>query len=98
MLLRNLAHAFDPVTFANDCGIVPDAWQAELLRSTARRALLLCSRQSGKSTATALLALWVAVFEAPRLNRLLVSRDIARDHDRALHALQSNVHDRNRTL
>jgi hypothetical protein len=67
MLLRSLARALDPVIFANDCGIVPDAWQAELLRSTSRRALLLCSRQSGKSTATALLALWVAIFEAPAL-------------------------------
>src|SRR6478736_3436536 len=67
MLLRSLARALDPVIFANDCGITPDDWQAELLRSTARRALLLCSRQSGKSTATALLALWVAIFEAPAL-------------------------------
>ena len=29
--------------------------------------LLLCSRQSGKSTVTALMALWVALFEAPGL-------------------------------
>jgi hypothetical protein len=67
MLLRSLARALDPVIFANDCGIMPDTWQAELLRSTARRVLMLCSRQSGKSTATALLSLWVAIFEAPAL-------------------------------
>jgi hypothetical protein len=67
-MARDLARALDPVIFAQDCGITtPDAWQAELLRSTARRALLLCSRQSGKSTVTALLALWVAIFEAPAL-------------------------------
>ncbi|MBR1156583.1 terminase family protein [Bradyrhizobium sp. JYMT SZCCT0428] len=60
----DLARALDPVVFAKDCGLTPDPWQAELLRSTARRALLLCSRQSGKSTVTALLALWVALFEA----------------------------------
>jgi Terminase large subunit, T4likevirus-type, N-terminal len=64
---RDFARALDPVIFANDCGIVPDAWQAELLRSTSRRVLLLCSRQSGKSTVTALLALWIAIFEAPSL-------------------------------
>jgi hypothetical protein len=59
-----MACAIDPVEFALACGITPDPWQADLLRSTARRALLLCSRQSGKSTVTALLALWTALFEA----------------------------------
>lgn len=64
MMARDLARALDPVLFAEDCGMTPDPWQADLLRSSARRALLLCSRQSGKSTVTALLALYVAVFEA----------------------------------
>ena len=36
---------------------VADPWQAELLRSTASRILMLCSRQSGKSTLAACLAL-----------------------------------------
>jgi Terminase large subunit, T4likevirus-type, N-terminal len=71
-MARDLARALDPVLFAFDCGIVPDAWQAKLLRTctTVRvmlRALLLCSRQSGKSTVTALIALWVALYEAPAL-------------------------------
>jgi hypothetical protein len=66
-MLRSLVRCFDPCIFAFDCGITPDKWQGELLRSTARRVLLLCSRQSGKSTVTALLALWVAIFEAPSL-------------------------------
>jgi hypothetical protein len=71
-MARDLARALDPVVFARDCGVEPDPWQAELLRSvmavaTLLRALLLCSRQSGKSTVTALLALWVALFEAPAL-------------------------------
>jgi hypothetical protein len=66
-MARDLARALDPVLFAGDCGITPDEWQGELLRSTARRALLLCSRQTGKSTVTAVLALWVAIFEAPAL-------------------------------
>jgi hypothetical protein len=72
-MARDLARALDPVIFANDCGIVPDPWQAELLRSAVAtvvallRALLLCSRQSGKTTVTAILALWVALYEAPAL-------------------------------
>lgn len=70
MMARDLARALDPVLFANDCGITPDTWQADLLRSSfgrALRALLLCSRQSGKTTVTALIALWVALYEAPAL-------------------------------
>jgi hypothetical protein len=43
-----------------------------LLRERPRRSLLCCSRQSGKSTVTALIALYVALFEAPALV-LLVS-------------------------
>lgn len=67
VLARDLARAFDPVVMANDCGITPDPWQAALLRDRPRRSLLLCSRQSGKSTVTALMALWTALFEAPAL-------------------------------
>lgn len=36
-----------------DTGLSQDPWQVELLRSKARRALLLCARQVGKSTGTA---------------------------------------------
>jgi hypothetical protein len=67
MMGIDLARALDPVIFAHDCGIVPDSWQAEFLRTTSHRVLMLCSRQSGKSTACALLALWIAIFEAPAL-------------------------------
>ena len=45
MMARDLARALDPVQLAHDCGIVPDAWQAKLLRERPRRSLLLCSRQ-----------------------------------------------------
>jgi hypothetical protein len=62
-----IARMMDPVLFAQDAGITPDAWQAKLLRDRPRRSLLLCSRQSGKSTVTALMALWSAIFEAPSL-------------------------------
>jgi hypothetical protein len=40
----------------------PDPWQVSLLRSQARRLLLCCSRQSGKSTTTAILSLHHALY------------------------------------
>jgi hypothetical protein len=66
-MMRDLSYALDPVIFATDCGVIPDGWQAELLRNRPRRSLLLCSRQSGKTTVTGLTALWTAIFEAPAL-------------------------------
>jgi phage terminase large subunit-like protein len=41
-------------------GLDPDAWQADVLRSEASRLLLLCARQTGKSTAAAWLVSWKA--------------------------------------
>lgn len=67
MMARDLARMLDPVMFATDCGVTPDGWQAKLLRDQPRRSLLLCSRQSGKSTVTALMALWTAIYQAPSL-------------------------------
>src|ERR1700738_2286127 len=66
-LADTLARFLDPVSLALDVGITPDPWQAELLRTRPRRSLLLCSRQSGKSTVTALTALWEAIYSAPSL-------------------------------
>lgn len=71
MMAADLARMLDPVLFAGDCGITPDPWQADLLHDRPKRSLLLCSRQSGKSTVTALLALWTAIYEAPALILLL---------------------------
>jgi hypothetical protein len=71
MMARDFSRAFDPVLFAHDCGIQPDAWQAKLLQERPKRSLLLASRQSGKSTVTALLALWTAIYEGPALILLL---------------------------
>jgi hypothetical protein len=61
----------DAVLMANRAGIVPDAWQSDLLRSDARQMILLCSRQSGKSTITSILALHQAIFTANSLILLL---------------------------
>lgn len=63
--------ALDPVLLAERAGLVPDEWQADLLRSDARQMLLLCSRQAGKSTVSALLAVDEALHRAPALVLLL---------------------------
>ena len=47
----------DPVAFARSLGFEPDPWQRDLLTSTDERVILNCSRQSGKSTSVAILAL-----------------------------------------
>ncbi len=70
-LAQELASAVDPVTFADGLGITPDAWQCDVLRGRSRRVLLNCSRQAGKSTLAAVLALHTAIFEAGSLTLLL---------------------------
>ena len=55
--------ALDPVLMARASGIAPDAWQAQLLRSQSQRILLNCSRQSGKSTTVATLAVHTAFYD-----------------------------------
>lgn len=62
-LRRDLRWALDPVAFAVEAlGLVPDEWQANVLRSPSKRLILLCSRQAGKSTVAAILAIHQAVF------------------------------------
>src|SRR5499426_2764258 len=70
-LARDLARALDPVLFARRAGLEPDAWQASLLRSAGRQLILNCSRQSGKSTVSSLLALHEALYRPPALVLLL---------------------------
>jgi hypothetical protein len=71
-LATDLATALDPARLMARCGWPPDAWQRDVLRSTASRRLLLCCRQSGKSTTTACLALHTALYQ-PRSLVLLLS-------------------------
>jgi hypothetical protein len=63
MFNRDLVRALDPDEFASDCGLELDPWQSRVMSSTARKVLLNCCRQSGKSTVTALLALHGAVYD-----------------------------------
>jgi hypothetical protein len=62
-LARDLTRALDPVQLAKDCGLEPDPWQAGVLLSPSQRLLMLCSRQSGKSTIAGLVALWSAIYD-----------------------------------
>src|SRR5688572_20149675 len=68
---HDLARALDPALLMADAGQTPDLWQQDVLRTEAKRLLLLCSRQSGKSTVTAALALHTALYQAPALLLLL---------------------------
>lgn len=70
-LALDLARALDPVQFARATGFDPDPWQRDLLRSDARQTMLNCSRQSGKSTTTAVLATHEAEYHPDSLILLL---------------------------
>ncbi len=61
----------DAVTMARDFGLDPDPWQVGLLRNPSNRILLNCSRQTGKSTITALFAVHTANYDAGSLVLLL---------------------------
>jgi len=67
----DLARALDPVLLAERVGLTPDPWQARVLRSTSARLLLNCSRQSGKSSITSILAVHTALYAAGSLVLLL---------------------------
>ncbi|MDF0591895.1 terminase large subunit domain-containing protein [Candidatus Methanocrinis natronophilus] len=71
--MRELAYSLDPALWAEEVlGFVPDPWQAEVLRSASSRVLMNCSRQSGKSSVSAILALWTSLYQ-PRSLTLMVS-------------------------
>ena len=59
----------DPSLVMAELGLLPDPWQRHALRSDSKRMLLLASRQSGKSTTTACLALHTALY---RRNSLIL--------------------------
>ena len=61
----------DPAATMTMSGMQPDPWQESVLRSRALRQLLLCSRQAGKSSTAAALALNTAFLEPGSLTLLL---------------------------
>lgn len=71
MIAADLALALDPVEVSRRAGIDPDPWQTDVLRSNDPRVLLNCSRQSGKSSVAALVAVHGAIYEPGTLQLLL---------------------------
>jgi len=71
MLATDLALALDPALILERQGLDPDPWQAGLLRSAAAQTLLLTTRQAGKSTTVAALALHTALYQPGALVLLL---------------------------
>ena len=61
-LKDDLLLALDRSSFARAVGVEPDPWQEDLLKSSSDRVLLNCSRQSGKSTISAIIALHRALY------------------------------------
>lgn len=61
-LAQDLAGALDPVLLCERIGMVPDEWQADVLRSRERRIALAIGRQVGKSTVASILAVHQAVY------------------------------------
>ena len=63
---EDLLYRMDPVLWANEVlGYNADPWQSALLKSRNRKIILNCSRQSGKSTTCAVLALHESVYRNP---------------------------------
>ena len=65
MMAADIARTLNPLLLANDVGLTLDQWQADLICSTADRQLLLCARQTGKSTICSLIALRDSVYRRP---------------------------------
>lgn len=69
--LEIAAKRLDPSLVMEELGLDPDPWQRHVLRSRDERLLMLCCRQAGKSTTTAVLALATALYEPGSLILLL---------------------------
>jgi hypothetical protein len=83
---KDLARALDPVIFARECGIEPDSWQADLMRDRPPKALLCCSRQSGKTTTTGVIALEEACHTPGSL--VLIGAPAQRQSGEMLHTIK----------
>jgi hypothetical protein len=79
-LAHDLTLGLDPVAFASELGFICDNWQAMVLRSNSKRILLNCSRQSGKSSTAAILALHETLYHAKRLV-LLISPSLRQSNE-----------------
>lgn len=60
-LTATFREALDPVAFAAGRGFIAEPWQARLLQSVARRIVVPCSRQVGKTETTSYKSLHAAL-------------------------------------
>src|SRR5437899_9654618 len=83
--------AFNSSHMLKALGFDPDPWQVDFLRANYRRALLNCSRRSGKTTVAAIKALHTAMFPPnkgqPTLT--LIFAPAGKQSDELLHTLHS---------
>ncbi len=76
----DLAYALNPAKLLGAAGFTLDHWQRDFLSRRPRRALLLCARQTGKSTSAAALALHQAFYH-PRSLILLLSPSLRQSQE-----------------
>jgi len=69
--IKEMRMSLDRVEFSRSCGLEPDPWQRQLLSSNHQRVILNISRQAGKSTMSALIALHCALYRPDSLILLL---------------------------
>ena len=70
-LAQDMAAALDPVVFGHNIGFDAEPWQAGLLRSRARRRIVACARQVGKTETTSILAVHTALYRPGSLVLLI---------------------------
>lgn len=71
-MINQIRYSLNPVAFAQEVlDIKPDPWQADVMMSPSKRILLNCSRQSGKSTSSAIMALWTGIYKPGSLTLLI---------------------------
>lgn len=63
--------AVNPLLFAQRIGFEPDDWQTDVLMSDSKKIALNCSRQSGKSTTTAILSSHKAIHKPESLTLIV---------------------------
>lgn len=93
---RRAEGAGDAVSLAQQAGLNPDSWQANVLRSTSHQDILLVSRQGGKSTVTSIRALHKALYNPGALVLLLApsyrqSKELFRKVKTAYAAVRAGV-------
>ena len=71
-MINQIRYALSPVIFSRErLNIDPDPWQQQVMMSPDKRILLNCSRQSGKSTIAAIIALHTALYRSGSLILLI---------------------------